>query len=200
MPAELQNALMPIVLGFLGIVGVLFAGVTAILRAVLKRQATRIEQGAKWEQEQLEMRLKSEAQQRQIAYEQKMAEIEEKADMRAALDRQSQQLENAVNAIVDIAKSDSRKTEVLAANTNALSANTQTIEIFGDRMNDVVELMQHTEENVRATRKAAEIAISEHKLILSRLDTLEAKQNNIIALFMPSPALPIEGGKKDEAA
>lgn len=189
MPAELQSALVMIAVGFATMLAALLGGLTLIIRATLKRQATRIEAKARWEQEQLEMRLKEEARQRQIAYEEKMAEIADKADMRAALDRQSQQLENAVNAIVDIAKSDSRKTEVLAANTQQLSANTQTIEIFGDRMNDVVILAQETREHANGTRKAAETAITDHILILERLSTIQAEIRNISALFTPVPKL-----------
>lgn len=189
MPAEIQSALVMILVAFAGVIAAFLGGVTLIIRAMMKRQAAKIEDKARWDQEQLEMRLKQEAQRRQIAYEEKMAEIAEKADMRAALDRQSQQLENAVNAIVDIAKSDSRKTEVLAANTQQLSANTQTIEIFGDRMNDVVIIAQETREHVNATRKAAETAISDHLLILERLSTIQAEIRNISALFTPVPNL-----------
>lgn len=194
MPAELSQALIGLGVVGITILSAIGAGLVAVVRANFNRRADKIKADSKWEQEQLELRLKAEAQQRQVAYEQKMAEIADKADMRAALDRQSQQLENAVNAIVDIAKSDSRKTEVLAANTQQLSANTQTIEIFGDRMNDVVELAQHTSENVNATRKVAETSIADHALIMSRLDTIEARINNISALFTPAPELPKAAG------
>lgn len=190
MPPELTQAL--IGLGIVGItvLGAFGTGLALVIRAVFKRHAAKIEAAAKWDQEQLEMRLKEEARQRQIAYEEKMAEIAEKADMRAALDRQSQQLENAVNAIVDIAKSDSRKTEVLAANTNALSANTQTIEIFGDRMDELAKVTLENADNISATRKAAESAIAEHAVINARLDLIDSRLSNVIALFTPVPELP----------
>lgn len=189
MPPELQQALIGIAVVGISVLTAFGSGLALIIRALFKRHTAKIETAAKWEQEQMEMRLKEEARQRQIAYEEKMAEIAEKADMRAALDRQSQQLENAVNAIVDIAKSDSRKTEVLAANTQQLSANTQTIEIFGDRMNDVVILAQETREHVNATRKVAESAVTDHILILERLNTIHAEIRNISALFTPVPKL-----------
>lgn len=189
MPPELSQALILVGVVFLGIVGAIGAGITLVINANFKRRAAKIEADGKWEREQLELKLTTEAQQRQIAYEEKMAEIAEKADMRAALDRQSQQLENAVNAIVDIAKSDSRKTEVLAANTNALSANTQTIEIFGDRMDELAKVTLESAENISATRKAAETAIAEHAVITARLDTIDARLNNVIALFTPVPVL-----------
>ncbi len=189
MPPEITQALIILAVIFLGIVGAIGTGVTLLINANFKRRATKIAAAAKWEQEQLEMRLQDEARKRQIAYEEKMAEIADKADMRAALDRQSQQLENAVNAIVDIAKSDSRKTEVLAANTNALSANTQTIEIFGDKMDDLASVALNSAENINATRKAAETAIADHAVIIARLDTIDARIDNVIKLFTPVPSL-----------
>lgn len=190
MPPELQQALIILGVTVIGIVIAIGAGITLVINANFKRRAAKIEADGKWDREQLELKLTTEAQQRQIAYEEKMAEIAEKADMRAALDRQSQQLENAVNAIVDIAKSDSRKTEVLAANTNALSANTQTIEIFGDRMDELAKVTMESADNISATRKAAETAIAEHKIINARLDTIDARLSNVIALFTPAPEIP----------
>lgn len=189
MPPEIVQALIILGVALIGVMTAILGGIALLINANFKRRAIKIADAAKWEQEQLEMRLQDEARKRQVSYEEKMAEIAEKADMRAALDRQSQQLENAVNAIVDIAKSDSRKTEVLAANTNALSANTQTIEILGDKMNDVVEILNNTGDKVDLTYKSAENAIADHKLIMSRLDTIEAKVNNITALFTPVPNL-----------
>lgn len=195
MPPELQQALIILGVTVIGIVIAIGAGITLVINANFKRRAAKIEADGKWDREQLELKLTTEAQQRQIAYEEKMAEIAEKADMRAALDRQSQQLENAVNAIVDIAKSDSRKTEVLAANTNALSANTQTIEIFGDRMDELAKVTMESADNISATRKAAETAIAEHAVINARLDTIDARLNNVIALFTPVPELPEAAGQ-----
>ncbi len=200
MSPELTQALLGFGVVFLGLLSAIGLGLTVVIRASFNRKAAKIETDGKWEREQLEQKLNAQARQRQLVYDERVNELAEKADMRAALDRQSENLTNLVNAMIDFAKNDGKKTEVLAAHTTVISANTQTIEIFGDKMEQLAQMGLNTAENMSATRKAAETAIADHAIIIARMNTLEARISNVIALFTPVPSIEKTAGTESEAA
>lgn len=149
MPPEIIGALILLATLVIG-------GIGRLTTAMVDRRVAKMKLQADWEREQLELKLRTEAQQRQVAYEEKMAELAEKADMRASLDRQSDNLTNLVDAFVDLVKTDNKKTEILAAHTRELTGNTEAVTHLERHVDQLAEIVTRTHSKSDAALKKAD--------------------------------------------
>lgn len=156
MPPEIQNALVILLVAAIGLLTIIFTGIGLILKAVFERRAKKIQAASRQEVADLEAKLQSEAHVRQLEYQENMANLAEKAEMRGALDRQSENLANLVDAIVDLVKTDHRKTDVLAAHTRELTGNTEAVSHLEIHIDQLAEIVTQTHDKSDATLKRAD--------------------------------------------